>query len=117
MFLDCTDEVLHRRFTETRRRHPLAPDRPVADGIARERPLMFPIRAAVADLVIDTSDRSIGDLKRLLTRALRASTASPGLAVTVMSFSYRLGLPREADLVFDVRFLEQSALRSTRCSR
>ena len=103
MFLDCTDDVLIRRFTETRRRHPLAPDRNAADGIARERTLMFPIRA-VSDLVVDTSNRSMAELKRLMTERF-ALDRQPGLALTVMSFSYRIGVPREADLVFDVRFL------------
>ena len=103
VFLDCTDDVLIRRFTETRRRHPLAPDRNAADGIARERTLMFPIRA-VSDLVVDTSNRSMAELKRLMTERF-ALDRQPGLAVTVMSFSYRIGVPREADLVFDVRFL------------
>ncbi|WP_119303575.1 RNase adapter RapZ [Dongia deserti] len=103
MFLDCSDEVLIRRFTETRRRHPLAPDRNVADGIAQERTLMFPVRA-VADLVVDTSNRSMAELKRLITERF-ALDRQPGLAITVMSFSYRMGVPREADLVFDVRFL------------
>jgi RNase adapter protein RapZ len=103
VFLDCTDDVLIRRFTETRRRHPLAPDRNAADGIARERSLMFPIRA-VSDLVVDTSNRSMAELKRLMTERF-ARDRQPGLAVTVMSFSYRIGVPREADLVFDVRFL------------
>jgi RNase adapter protein RapZ len=103
VFFDCSDEVLIRRFTETRRRHPLAPDRSVADGIARERSLMFPIRG-LADLVVDTSERSIGDLKRLMIERF-GMERQPGLALTVMSFSYRVGVPREADLVFDVRFL------------
>lgn len=103
VFLDCSDDVLIRRFTETRRRHPLAPDRNPADGIARERTLMFGIRA-VADLMIDTSNRSMAELKRLMTERF-ALDRQPGLAVTVMSFSFRIGIPREADLVFDVRFL------------
>ena len=103
VFLDCGDDVLIRRFTETRRRHPLAPDRNAADGIARERTLMFAIRA-VSDLVLDTSNRSMAELKRLMTERF-ALDRQPGLAVTVMSFSYRIGVPREADLVFDVRFL------------
>jgi UPF0042 nucleotide-binding protein len=103
VFLDCADEVLIRRFTETRRRHPLAPDRSAADGIARERTLMSQVRA-VADLVLDTSDRSMAELKRLMSERF-ALDRQPGLAVTVMSFSYRIGVPREADLVFDVRFL------------
>src|SRR4051794_24552154 len=104
LFLDSDDETLRRRFTETRRRHPLAPDRPVSDGIARERRLMFPLQQ-VADLVIDTSDRTIGDFKALLASQLGLEGKSE-LAITVISFSYRLGLPREADLVFDVRFLD-----------
>ncbi len=103
VFLDCTDDVLIRRFTETRRRHPLAPDRNAADGIARERSLMFPIRA-VSDLVVDTSNRSMAELKRLMTERF-ALDRQPGLAITVMSFSYRIGVPREADLAFDARFL------------
>jgi RNase adapter protein RapZ len=103
IFLDCEDEILRRRFTETRRRHPLAPDRPVADGIERERVLMRPIQA-VADLAIDTSDLAIGDLKTLLGQNVGLDQR-PELAITVTSFSYRLGLPRAADLVFDARFL------------
>ena len=104
LFLVSDDETLRRRFTETRRRHPLAPDRPVADGIAQERRLMFPLQQ-VADLVIDTSDRTIGDFKALLAHQLGLDGKSE-LAITILSFSYRLGLPREADLVFDVRFLD-----------
>jgi UPF0042 nucleotide-binding protein len=104
LFLDSDDETLRRRFTETRRRHPMAPDRPVSDGIAQERRLMFPLQQ-VADLVIDTSDRTIGDFKALLATELGLEGKTE-LAITVISFSYRLGLPREADLVFDVRFLD-----------
>jgi UPF0042 nucleotide-binding protein len=104
LFLDCDSEVLARRFTETRRRHPLALDRPVADGIARERHLMAPLRDA-ADLVIDTTDLPVPDLRRQVTTRY-APDESPRLTVDVMSFSYKRGLPREADLVFDVRFLQ-----------
>ena len=103
VFLTCADETLQRRFTETRRRHPLAQDRPVADGIRQEHLLLDPLRAR-ADLVIDSTDLAIGDLKRLIG-AHFALDRRPGLAVTVMSFAYRFGLPREADLVFDTRFL------------
>jgi len=103
LFLICSDEVLQRRFTETRRRHPLAQDRPVADGIRRERELLGPL-AAEADLTVDSTDLAIPDLKRLMHGHF-ALDRKPGLAVSVMSFSYRQGLPREADLVFDVRFL------------
>jgi UPF0042 nucleotide-binding protein len=104
IFLTSSEETLRRRFTETRRRHPLAPDRPIADGIAQEQLLMKPVQRA-ADLVIDTSETTIGEFKALLTAQLGLSARSD-LAITVLSFSYRLGLPREADLVFDVRFLD-----------
>jgi UPF0042 nucleotide-binding protein len=103
VFLTCSDEVLQRRYTETRRRHPLAQDRPVADGIRQERLLLDGLSAA-ADLVIDSSDLAIADLKRLMQGHFSLER-QPGLAIAVQSFSYRHGLPREADLVFDVRFL------------
>ncbi len=104
LFLDCEDEVLGRRFTETRRRHPLATDRPVLDGIRREREIVWPLRRR-ADLVIDTTALPPAELKRILEGHF-ALDAVPGLALSVMSFSYRHGLPREADLVIDVRFLD-----------
>ncbi|HET6518678.1 MAG TPA: RNase adapter RapZ [Geminicoccaceae bacterium] len=103
IYLDCEDQALLRRFTETRRRHPLALDRPVADGIARERRLMEGLRDR-ADLVIDTSQLTPGDLRHLLA----GHFGGPGdgaLNLAVTSFSYGRGLPREADLVFDARFL------------
>ncbi len=103
IFLDCDDEVLRLRFTETRRRHPLALDRPVTDGIARERQLLSPLRDR-SDRVIDTSGLAIGDLRRMLQAGV-ATGEGATLAVFVVSFAYRNGLPRDADLVFDVRFL------------
>ena len=103
LFLDCDDEVLARRFTETRRRHPMATDRPLPDGIDLERALMAPLREA-ADVVIDTSHLAPGDLKRL-TEGHFGAEGHDDLVVSIVSFSYRKGLPREADLVFDVRFL------------
>jgi UPF0042 nucleotide-binding protein len=103
LFLDCEDEILRRRFTETRRRHPMGPDRPVTDGILRERRLIAPLREE-ADLVIDTSQLSPARLRELIAGHFgEATTARPTLSV--ISFAYRNGLPREADLVFDVRFL------------
>lgn len=102
LYVECDDEVLRRRFTETRRRHPLADLPGVADALLVERELMAPLKAA-ADVLIDTSDLSLPDLRRLL--AGRFGAASLGLTITAMSFAYRSGLPREADLVFDVRFL------------
>lgn len=103
VFLDCDSTTLLRRYTETRRRHPLALDRPVQDGIAEERRILAPLRAA-ADQVIDTSQLGPHDLKRLLSTRFTTDEA-PGLRVVVASFSYRNGLPREADIVFDARFL------------
>ena len=103
VFLDCEDEVLRRRYTETRRRHPLAADRPVVDGIRHERRLVLPLRDR-SDLVIDTTSLALNDLRQLLQGyfALQIKTS---FAISVVSFSYRCGVPREADLVFDVRFL------------
>jgi RNase adapter protein RapZ len=103
LFLDADDDVLLRRFTETRRRHPLALDRPVIDGIRTERLLLEPVRRA-ADLIIDTSRNSIHDTRRLVS-AQYALADAPTTRVFVMSFSFREGLPREADMVFDARFL------------
>jgi RNase adaptor protein for sRNA GlmZ degradation len=104
VFVDCDDGALARRYTETRRRHPLAGDRPVMDGIRLERELVSPLRAR-ADLVIDTSASKPADLKRILAGHF-ALDDRPGLKLFVTSFSFRQGLPREADLVFDVRFLD-----------
>jgi UPF0042 nucleotide-binding protein len=103
VFLDSSDEVLRRRFTETRRPHPLAGDRPVADGINHERRLLGDLRER-ADLVVDTTDLSPAELRRLLTGHF-TPTDDAGMTIFVTSFSYRHGIPREADLVFDVRFL------------
>ena len=103
LFIDCDDEVLVRRFAETRRRHPLALDRPVADGIRAERRILIPLRAR-ADLVIDSSELTLGGLQAQLADRLGLGEDG-GMLVSVLSFSYRFGLPRHADLVFDVRFL------------
>jgi RNase adapter protein RapZ len=103
VFLDCEDDPLVRRYTETRRRHPLAGDRPVIDGIALERQRVSPLRDR-ADLVIDTTALSPGDLKRLLYGHF-ALNAQSRITIFLTSFSYRHGLPRDADLVLDVRFL------------
>ena len=103
LFIDCDDEVLRRRFTETRRRHPLADDRPVIDGIRHERALIDGLRG-LADLTLDTTELGVADLRRLVAGHY-ALDDRPTLTISVMSFSYAYGLPREADLVFDVRFL------------
>ena len=103
LFMDCDDEILSQRYTETRRRHPLAEDRPVRDGIRMEREIIGALREH-ADLVMDTSTMAGADVRRLLAGHFTIEEG-PDLTATVMSFSYRKGLPREADLVFDVRFL------------
>jgi len=103
VFLDCDDDRLERRYTETRRPHPLAAERPVGDGIRLERERVRPLRDR-ADLVVDTSLLTPGDLKRVLHGHFHLAV-EPGLSIFVTSFSFRQGLPRDADLVLDVRFL------------
>lgn len=104
LFIDCDDEILRRRFTETRRRHPLAGDRPVPDGIARERELLAPLRDH-AEIIIDTSHLEPRDFGRRVTDLFAAAPGERTLSVFVTSFSYRYGVPRDADLVIDLRFL------------
>lgn len=103
LFLDCSEAELERRFSETRRRHPLALDRPVHDGIVEERELMRPLRRA-AEHVLDTTDTSSNELRhRIRTRFGETRSETPTLSV--MSFGYARGVPRSADLMFDMRFL------------
>ena len=103
----ATEEVLLRRYTESRRRHPLAPDGRVVDGINAETEITEPLRDA-ADLVVDTSGLPIADLRRKINERFSAGSPedrSSGLAVSLVSFAFRTGVPREADMVFDARFL------------
>jgi UPF0042 nucleotide-binding protein len=102
LYLDCSEGELMRRYDETRRRHPLAPDRPAEDGIARERRVTFPLRAA-ADSIIDTTDLSPTELRDELLRRYGGENDQP--VVTIASFSFARGISRTADLVFDLRFL------------
>lgn len=104
LFLEADTETLQRRYTESRRPHPVAPDRPVVDGIEQERQQIGFMRDH-ADVRIDTSGLSPHRLKQILTGHF-ALGAAPGVRISVMSFSFRRGLPREADLVFDARFLK-----------
>jgi len=104
LYLDCDSETLQRRYTESRRPHPMAPDRPVVDGIVDERKKMETMRDS-ADVVIDTSALSPHQFKQILSGHF-ALGRPVGTRIAVTSFSYRRGLPREADLVFDVRFLK-----------
>lgn len=103
-FLDCGGHELERRFNETRRRHFLAQDLPVADGIAAERELLGPLRRW-ADVLIDTTHFSSNDLQQRI-RELFAATAPQDMTVTVTSFGFARGMPPVADLVFDMRFLD-----------
>lgn len=103
LFLDCRPEVLVRRYSETRRRHPMAPDETPEAGIAREADLMAPVRVR-ADILIDTSDMTPHDLRAEIAHWFAVSGVGR-LAVSLHSFSYKRGLPRGLDMVFDVRFL------------
>lgn len=103
LYFDCNDNELARRFSKTRRRHPLAQDRPVMDGIIRERQHMQPLRE-VSDLFFDTTNLNVHDLKRRLVD-LFAQEQAQTLTLTVMSFGFSRGVPRDADLMFDMRFL------------
>jgi RNase adapter protein RapZ len=103
LYLDCAVGELIRRFSETRRRHPLAPAETPALGIEREMDLLAPIRAR-ADHLIDTTDLSPHDLKAEIGRWFDAGSANR-LAVSVQSFSYKRGVPRGVDMIFDCRFL------------
>ena len=103
LYLDCAPGELIRRFSETRRRHPLAPDETPTEGIARETDLLAPIRVR-ADHLIDTTDLSPHDLKAEIARWFDAQ-ATGRLAVSVQSFSYKRGVPRGVDMIFDCLFL------------
>ena len=105
-FLEARDDVLIRRFSETRHRHPLdTEERGVADSISRERELLADIRAE-ADVIVDTSDLSGRQLRERLAGALDAPADKEGLTLQLVSFAYKHGIPLEADVVFDVRFME-----------
>lgn len=102
LFLDSDDETLRRRFTETRRRHPLALDRTVLDGIHHERALISKLKEK-SDLLIDTSETEVADLRNIIISHFAQNERT--LSVVLTSFSFKLGIPREADMLFDVRFL------------
>lgn len=103
VYLDCRREVLQRRYSETRRRHPYSPDGAPADGIERELALVGPLKDR-ADLVFDTSDMSPHDLRATLERRFGGKEGD-AMSISVQSFSYKRGLPQDLDTVFDVRFL------------
>lgn len=103
LYLDCRSDVLLRRYSETRRRHPLTPEDTPEDGIAQEIALLKPLEAR-ADIVIDTSNLSPHDLKAELYRWF-VDSADQKLSVALQSFSYKRGIPQGVDMVFDCRFL------------
>jgi RNase adapter protein RapZ len=105
LFLDAADEVLVRRYTETRRPHPLVDEDRLSDGIARERVLLEPLKGE-ADLVLDTSDFNVHELRDRLRELFGDPHATDaGLQTSIVSFGYKHGLPLDVDLVFDCRFL------------
>ncbi len=104
MFLEARDDVLIRRFSETRHRHPLADERGIAASIAMERELLAPVRAE-ADVILDTSDLSLRELREQIFTRLGDVQTSDRLAIQLISFGFKYGIPLEADLVLDVRFM------------
>ena len=104
MFFEASDEVLLRRFSETRRPHPLAADQPLRDGIRREREILTEVRAR-ADVVIDTSETSVHELKGRIFREFADRSEAPRMIVSLVSFGFKHGIPKGTDLLFDVRFL------------
>ncbi|MFL5777769.1 MAG: RNase adapter RapZ [Chloroflexota bacterium] len=105
VFLEARDEIVIRRFSETRHKHPLEDHRGIANSIAEERRLLEPIRSE-ADVVLDTSDLSLRELRERLFSQLGTTSRPDQLAVQIITFGYKFGVPLEADLVFDVRFMQ-----------
>ena len=105
VFLEASDDVLIRRFSETRHRHPLGDDHGIASSIAEERRLLEPVRSE-SDVVLDTSDLSLRQLRERLFAQLATDVRSDQLAFQLISFGYKFGVPLEADLLFDVRFMQ-----------
>jgi len=103
-FLEANRSALVRRFSETRRPHPLAPDRSVAEGIDEERKKMLTIRG-MADVIVDTSNLTVHELRDVFGRMTREESTRADMVVNLMSFGFKHGAPTEAELVFDVRFL------------
>ncbi len=103
LFIDASEDALLRRYSETRRPHPLGQDQSVREGLRRERAMMEPIRR-LADVVIDTTKFNVHELRHFITERFKNPERSP-LLISLVSFGYRYGVPTDADLVFDVRFL------------
>jgi len=105
VFLDCSGSELERRFNETRRRHPMAAGRPVQEGIAAERELLEPLRRW-AEILIDTSAMSSNDLQAHIRQLFAPDSGDAAMTLTISSFGFARGMPPLADLVFDMRFLD-----------
>ena len=104
LFLEAGEEILLDRYKETRRRHPMAPDGSIVDGIRAERELLAPLRER-ADMVMDTSDLTGAELRRRIAEEMLGREESGKLALTLLTFGFKNGPPRDADLTLDVRFL------------
>jgi UPF0042 nucleotide-binding protein len=104
LFLEADEQTLLDRYKETRRRHPLAPEGRIVDGIRAERALLAPLRER-ADIVIDTTDLTGGELRRQISQELLGTERAGKLALTLLTFGFKNGPPRDADLTLDVRFL------------
>lgn len=104
LFFDATDEVLARRYSETRRVHPLARQTTLLEGVRAERKKLAGVRA-LADLIIDTTDLTVHDLRRLIYERFQSEDSDESLNLSVVSFGFKNGLPHNSDMVFDVRFL------------
>ncbi len=105
VFLEASLDALQKRFSETRRVHPLDPSLPLIEALARERQLLEPLRE-IADLNLDTSDLGFHDLRKLVVDRFGISESSGKMLLSFISFGYKYGLPKEADIVLDVRFLD-----------
>jgi UPF0042 nucleotide-binding protein len=104
VFLEASEATLLRRYSETRRPHPLAPDRPVTEAVQQERQMLAPIRR-MADSIVDTSDLTVHELRKYFQSLVRDRTQRQRLLLTFESFGFKNGVPLDADLVFDCRFL------------
>jgi len=104
LFLEASDETLIRRYKESRRRHPMAPYGRISEGIARERERLDPIRGR-ATHIIDTSNITTAELREKITQLFGSDGETERMTITVVSFGFKYGIPLDADMVFDVRFL------------
>jgi UPF0042 nucleotide-binding protein len=104
LFLDASEEALIRRFSETRRPHPLAPGRSLLEALRRERELLEEMRS-VADVVVDTSDMTVHELRSMIQKTFVGDPSRARMVISIASFGFKFGVPHDVDLLFDVRFL------------